>query len=62
MTVHAVAAALGGRKTLHTEVHSDLDLAAAAMHGIPAEAAQRIVESGLLSPDELYALVIPRRT
>ena len=62
MTVQAVAAALGGRKTLHTEVHSDLDLAAAAMHGIAAEAAQRIVESGLLSPDELYTLVIPRRT
>lgn len=62
MTAEAVAVALGGRKTLHADVHSDLDLAAAAMHGISADAAAKVVESGLLFPEELYALVIPRRT
>jgi putative toxin-antitoxin system antitoxin component (TIGR02293 family) len=62
LTAQAVAAALGGPKTLQTEIHSDLDLIAAAMQGISAEAAQKIVESGMLAPDELYELVIPRRT
>lgn len=62
MTAEAVAAALGGTKVLHAEVHSDLDLVAVAMNGISAEAAAVIVESGLLAADELYSLVIPRRT
>lgn len=62
MTAEAVAKALGGTKVLHAEVHSDLDLVAAAMNGISAEAASVIVESGLLAADELYSLVIPRRT
>lgn len=62
MTAEAVAVALGGPKTLHAEIHSDLDLAAAAVQGISPDAAQKIIESGLLTPDELYQLVIPRRT
>ena len=62
MTAQAVAIALGGRRTLHTEVHSDLDLVTAVMHGISADAAAEIVESGMLSTGELYELIIPRRT
>ena len=62
MSATAVAAALGGPTILHTEVHSDFDLAVAATEGLPAEAAYRVVESGLLDADELYQLVIPRRT
>lgn len=62
MSAEAVAAALGGPKVLRTEVHSDFDLIAAAMDGLSAEAASKLLESGLLAPDELYELVIPRRT
>jgi putative toxin-antitoxin system antitoxin component (TIGR02293 family) len=62
MSVEAVAAALGGPKVLRTEVHSEFDLATAAMEGLAAEAAAQIVEQGLLKPEELYELIIPRRT
>lgn len=62
MSATAVAAALGGPTILHIDVHSDFDLAVAATEGLPAEAAYRVVESGLLDADELYQLVIPRRT
>lgn len=62
MSVEAIAAALGGPKVLRAEVHSEFDLAALAMEGLAAEAASKIIESGLLAPDELYELVIPRRT
>ncbi len=62
MTAEAVAAVLGGPRVLRTEVHSDFDLIAAAMEGLSPEAASKILESGLLAPDELYELVIPRRT
>ena len=58
----ALAAALGGAEVLKTEIESEFDLAAAAKEGIPAEAAYRVVEGGLLEPEELYGLVIPRRT
>ncbi len=62
MSAEAVAATLGGKKVLQTEVHSDFDLFAAAIKGLAPEAAAKILESGLLKPDELYELVIPRRT
>jgi putative toxin-antitoxin system antitoxin component (TIGR02293 family) len=62
MSIDAVAAALGGKKVLRTEVHSEFDLATVAMEGLAAEAAAKIVENGLLRPEELYKLVIPRRT
>ena len=58
----AVAQALGGQRVLKADIQSELDLAAAAMEGLPAEAATKVVASGLLSADELYQLVIPRRT
>ena len=62
MSVASIAAALGGTETLKTDVRSEFDLASAAMGGFSAQAANRIVESGLLAADELYELVIPRRT
>ena len=62
MTPAAVARALGGAKVLKTDVRSEFDLASAAMDGLSPEAATRVLESGLLTPDELYRLVIPRRT
>lgn len=58
----AVAQALGGAKTLKAEIQSELDLANVAVAGLSAEAAAKVLSSGLLSADELYALVIPRRT
>ncbi|CAN5520792.1 hypothetical protein BH09GEM1_BH09GEM1_25040 [soil metagenome] len=62
MSAASVAEALGGYSVLRTEVHTDFDLAAAAMGGLGSGAATRLVESGLLRADELYELVIPRRT
>lgn len=62
MTAEAVAQALGGKKVLKKDVHSEFDLAAAAMEGISASAAAEILDRGFLKPDEFYELVIPRRT
>jgi putative toxin-antitoxin system antitoxin component (TIGR02293 family) len=62
MTPAAVARALGGAKVLKTDVQSEFDLVAAAMEGLPPEAAAKVLASGLLSAEELYRLVIPRRT
>jgi putative toxin-antitoxin system antitoxin component (TIGR02293 family) len=57
-----VAEAIGGYAVLRTNVASEFDLAAAAVAGLAPEAARELVERGLLTADELYALVIPRRT
>jgi putative toxin-antitoxin system antitoxin component (TIGR02293 family) len=62
MSAGAVVAALGGADILDENVRSEFDLASAVRAGLPAEAATRVVQTGLLSADELYALVVPRRT
>jgi len=62
MSVASIAAALGGREILKTDVRSEFDLASAAMAGFSAEAASRVIANGLMAPEELYELVIPRRT
>lgn len=62
MSAASVAEALGGYSVLRTRVHTEFDLAAAAMGGLGCGAATRLVASGLLKADELYELVIPRRT
>jgi len=62
MSAAAVARALGGAKVLKADVQSEFDLASVAMAGLSAEAAAKVVASGFLSADELYELVIPRRT
>ena len=62
MTVAGISAALGGISSLGTSIVSEFDLADAAMAGLTPESATNLVRSGLLKADELYALVIPRRT
>ena len=62
MTIAGVAAALGGIASLGSDIHSEFDLANAAMAGLSAESATNLVQSGLLEAGELYELVIPRRT
>ena len=62
MTNAAIAARLGGKRVLRSEIRSDLDLVEALQAGLPSEAADAFIAGGSLSTDELYQLVIPRRT
>lgn len=62
MSTPAVAEKLGGRRGLRREVHSEVELALAVQAGLSTRAADAVVREGLLSPGELYRLVIPRRT
>lgn len=62
MSAKKVAEAMGGAKTFRKNVKSEFDLVAAAMKGLPANAAYSVIDSGLLEASELYDLVIPRRT
>lgn len=62
MTAHGVAEKLGGRRVLKREVRSDLDLVDAIRGGLPTRAVEEVLRSGLLEPNELYELVVPRRT
>ena len=62
MTALDVLEIMGGPGVAETEVRSDLDLARAIHLGIAPRAVDEVVEAGLLSPTEVYALVIPRRT
>lgn len=57
-----VAEALGGYEVLKMQVHSDFDLATIARGGFAARAASAVIERGLLKAEELYQLVVPRRT
>ncbi len=62
MVVAAVADWLGGRAVLRGEPRSVLDLVRAVEAGLPVGVADAVVERGKLAPQELYRLVIPRRT
>ena len=62
MGASKVAEALGGYRVLRTKIDSEFDLAEVAMAGVAAQAANELVERGLLTADELFELVIPRRT
>jgi putative toxin-antitoxin system antitoxin component (TIGR02293 family) len=62
MTALALAEKLGGKKVLKLEVRSELDLAEAIHRGLPTRAVDAVLASGLLDPQELYELVVPRRT
>jgi len=59
---NVVAERLGGRRVLGKTVRTELDMADAIQDGLPIEAVDRILEVGLLEPNELFSLVIPRRT
>ncbi len=62
MTNAAIAARLGGKRVLHSDIRTDLDLVEALRTGLPPEAADALLDGGAVSADELYRLVIPRRT
>jgi putative toxin-antitoxin system antitoxin component (TIGR02293 family) len=62
MTNAAIARLLGGSSVLHTDIRTDLELADALRAGLPAAAADSLVQGGGITMDELYRLVIPRRT
>lgn len=62
MSAQVLAERLGGTNVLHREVKSDLDIAALIEKGLPLRVVDVVLESGLLDANELYTLVVPRRT
>lgn len=62
MTSQVLADYLGGTQALGREIRSDFDLDDAIREGLPLSAIESVVRGGALSPSELDALVIPRRT
>lgn len=62
MTNIAIVERLGGPKVLHQEIRTDLELVEALQHGLPAGAADALLAGGGITAEELYRLVIPRRT
>jgi putative toxin-antitoxin system antitoxin component (TIGR02293 family) len=62
MLVSDITRQLRGRLGSAKPPRSPLDLALAVESGLPIEAADALVEGGVLTSDELYNLVIPRRT
>lgn len=62
MTSAAIAERLGGKRVFHQRIRSDVDLVEALREGFPTEAADALLSEGVITPQELYALVIPRRT
>ena len=57
-----IAEQLGGQPVLHRRVRSELDLMRTVQDGIPAAAVEQFVTRGTLTRDEVYSLIIPRRT
>lgn len=62
MTGHALAEKLGGRRVLEREVGSELDLAELIHEGLPVGSVDAVLASGMIDLNELYSLVVPRRT
>ena len=62
MTTAAIAERLGGHRVLHQEIRTDLDLVEALQHGLPAGATDALLAAGGITAEELYRIVIPRRT
>ncbi|MDE2782122.1 MAG: DUF2384 domain-containing protein [Gemmatimonadota bacterium] len=62
ITTQALAEQLGGTEALGREIRSDFDLDEAIRSGLPVEAVECVVNSGVFHAPELHALVIPRRT
>lgn len=57
-----VAERMGGAKVLKRAVRSELELVDAVQRGLPVRAAETAIAEGVLTPEELHRLVIPRRT
>lgn len=65
MTVMDVAEKLGGKRLLHRDVRTELDLAELVRDGVPARALDHIVEElgeGTVSRADVYALIGSVRT
>ena len=57
-----VAEYLGGRRVLSRTVESDFDLMSLVQDRVPVEAIQAVTEAAILDSEEIYELVVPRRT
>jgi putative toxin-antitoxin system antitoxin component (TIGR02293 family) len=57
-----IAAILGGAPVLKRKVESESDLVDAVKRGLPTAAVDRMVRDELLSTEEVYALIAPKRT
>ncbi|MEO7987139.1 MAG: antitoxin Xre/MbcA/ParS toxin-binding domain-containing protein [Gemmatimonadales bacterium] len=57
-----IAAILGGRPVLKRTVTSESDLVEAVRRGLPTAAVEWMVREDLLSKEEVYALIAPKRT
>lgn len=62
MTAHGVAERLGGERVLKRDVRTDFDLLDAIEGGLPLATVDSVLKGGIIEPDELYDLVIARRT
>lgn len=62
MTNAAIAERLGGRDVLRHDIRTDLELVEALQEGLPSASIDSLVQGGGITVDELYRLVIPRRT
>lgn len=62
MTNAAIAERLGGRDVLRHDIRTDLELVEALQEGFPSASVDSLVQGGGITVDELYRLVIPRRT
>ena len=62
MSGSAVAERLGGNEVIHQEIRTELDWVQALQAGLPTGTADALLAWGALSQDELFRLVIPRRT
>ncbi len=62
MTNAAILRQLGGTEVISRSISTDLELVAAVQDGLPPAAADAVVLSGALTADELYTIIIPRRT
>ena len=57
-----IAAILGGQPVLKRRVTSDTDLLDAVKRGLPTASVEHMVDDDLLSREEVYALIAPKRT
>ena len=57
-----IAAILGGSPVLKRNVESESDLVEAVRLGLPTASVERMVRDDLLSKEEVYTLIAPKRT
>ncbi|MDB5363698.1 MAG: toxin-antitoxin system antitoxin component family protein [Rhodospirillales bacterium] len=52
----------GGKTILGDDAAAGLDLVRIVRHGLPIAAVQFVLDSGRLTPSEIYQVVVPRKT